>query len=108
MEEKGSTEVTGRAVAVEDVEIQGAGVLLYQEDGHARKLPVPSSDPNDPLNFGDGRQRLILAAVCVYGVAAFGSIQSTSLFLGKLVGEYEMQTRGVSCLGSLRRFRRLI
>ncbi|KAJ4169257.1 hypothetical protein NW754_001342 [Fusarium falciforme] len=94
MEEKGSTEVTGRAVAVEDVEIQGAGVLFYQEDGHARKLPVPSSDPNDPLNFGDGRQRLILAAVCVYGVAAFGSIQSTSLFLGKLVGEYEMQTRG--------------
>ncbi|KAI8648316.1 hypothetical protein NCS56_01515900 [Fusarium sp. Ph1] len=94
MEEKRGTEATGRAVAVEDVEIQGAGVLLYEEDGHARKLPVPSSDPNDPLNFGDGRQRLILAAVCVYGVAAFGTIQSTSLFLGNLVGEYKVQTHG--------------
>ncbi|KAF4459432.1 mfs general substrate transporter [Fusarium albosuccineum] len=94
MSDKATTEAVGKAVTIEDAEAQSGGVLLYEEDGHARKLPVPSSDPNDPLNFGVWRQRLILTAVCVYGITGFGVMQSTPLFFGKLIGEYKMQTHG--------------
>ncbi|GKU13622.1 unnamed protein product, partial [Fusarium langsethiae] len=76
-----------KTVMIEDAEA-GRGVLLYGEDGQARKLPIPSSDPNDPLNFAVWRQRLVIAGICVYGVAGFGVIQSTPLFFGKLIEEY--------------------
>jgi hypothetical protein len=86
----------GKAVNVEDAVSNSAGVLLYDDDGNVRNLPVPSSDPNDPLNFGIWRQRLVLLAVCMYGIAGFGVIQSTPLFFGNLIAEYMKQTRGVS------------
>lgn len=93
MERKSSSDVLGKAVAVEDTETQG--VLPYNEDGRVHRLPVPSSDPNDPLNFSPWRQRLILTAVCVYGITGFGAIQSTPLFFGKLIPEYIHKTHGV-------------
>lgn len=86
------SESLGEAVLVED----NLDTLLYDEDGHLRKLPIPSSDPNDPLNFSVWRHRLILAAVTIYGIAGFGLVQSTPLFFGKLIPEYMAQTRGVS------------
>lgn len=86
------SESLGEAVLVED----NLGTLLYDEDGHLRKLPIPSSDPNDPLNFSVWRHRLILAAVTIYGMAGFGLVQSTPLFFGKLIPEYMAQTHGVS------------
>ncbi|KAF9781054.1 hypothetical protein IL306_014291 [Fusarium sp. DS 682] len=85
----------GKAHNVEDAAAPGGGALLYGEDGRAYNLPVPSSDPNDPLNFGIWRQRLVLAAVCMYGIAGFGVIQSTPLLFGNLIGEYKMQTHGL-------------
>ncbi|KAM5353720.1 hypothetical protein ACJ41O_000370 [Fusarium nematophilum] len=93
MTSKETSVTVGKAITVEDAEARG-GVLLYDQDGHARKLPVPSSDPNDPLNFGVWRQRLIIGAVCVYGIAGFGVIQTTPLFFGNLIAEYKMQTQG--------------
>ncbi|KAF5542212.1 major facilitator superfamily domain-containing protein [Fusarium phyllophilum] len=42
----------GKASNVEDAVSNSAGVLLYDDDGNVRNLPVPSCDPNDPLNFG--------------------------------------------------------
>ncbi|WZH49474.1 major facilitator superfamily domain-containing protein [Fusarium acuminatum] len=92
--EKDGNDAIGKAHTVEDAVVPGGGVLLYQEDGQAYKLPVPSSDPNDPLNFGVWRQRLVLAAVCMYGITGFGVIQATPLVFGNLIGEYKMQTRG--------------
>ncbi|KAM0226975.1 hypothetical protein ACHAPO_011923 [Fusarium lateritium] len=82
-----------KTVMIEDAEA-GRGVLLYGEDGQARKLPIPSTDPNDPLNFAPWRQRLVIAGVCIYGVAGFGVIQSTPLFFGKLIQEYKGLTHG--------------
>ncbi|KAG5747967.1 hypothetical protein H9Q70_009351 [Fusarium xylarioides] len=84
----------GKAMNVEDAVGNSAGVLLYDDDGNVRNLPVPSCDPNDPLNFGIWRQRLILLAVCMYGIAGFGVIQSTPLFFGNLIAEYMKETRG--------------
>lgn len=86
----------GKAMNVEDAVGNSAGVLLYDDHGNVRNLPVPSCDPNDPLNFGIWRQRLVLLAVCMYGIAGFGVIQSTPLFFGNLIAEYMKETRGVS------------
>lgn len=93
MENKSSSEVLEKAIAVEHTENQG--VLLYTEDGTIRQIPVPSSNPNDPLNFSPWRQRLILTAACVYGITGFGAIQSTPLFFGKIIIEYMQKTHGV-------------
>lgn len=93
MERKSSSNIDGKTVTIEDTQTQG--VVLYTEDGSIRKLPVPSSDPNDPLNFSPRRQRLILTVLCIYGIAGFGAVQSTALFFGKLVPEYMQKTHGV-------------
>jgi hypothetical protein len=71
-------------------------VLLYDEDGRPQNIPVPSSDPNDPLNFSIWRQRFILTVVCIYAIAGFGIVQTTPLFFGGLIREYKQQTGGVS------------
>ncbi|KAM5371804.1 hypothetical protein ACJA88_009217 [Fusarium oxysporum] len=84
----------GKAMNVEDAVSNSTGVLLYDDHGNVRNLPVPSCDPNDPLNFGIWRQRLVLLAVCMYGIAGFGIIQSTPLFFGNLIAEYMKETRG--------------
>ncbi|KAJ5249285.1 major facilitator superfamily domain-containing protein [Penicillium chermesinum] len=92
MDRKSSSDVVGKAVTIEDTLNQG--VVLYTEDGAVRKLPVPSSNLNDPLNFSPRRQRLILTVICVYGITGFGAVQSTPLFFGKLVPEYVQKTHG--------------
>ncbi|KAF4246853.1 hypothetical protein CNMCM8980_008014 [Aspergillus fumigatiaffinis] len=89
---KSSSDVVGKAVTIEDTQTQGP--VLYTEDGAVRRLPVPSSDPNDPLNFSPRRHRLVLTVLCVYGITGFGSVQSTALFFGKLVPEYVQKTHG--------------
>ncbi|KAJ1323136.1 serine/threonine kinase 16 [Microdochium nivale] len=86
--------VVTKTVTPEHIENHDSGILLYDDDGHVRRLPVPSSSPNDPLNFGPWRQRLILLAVCLYGVTGFGVIQVTPLFFGKLIPVYKAQTQG--------------
>jgi hypothetical protein len=88
--------IDAEAINVEDAATPNSGVPLYKMDGKARNLPIPSSDPNDPLNLSVWRQRLLLAVVCIYGVTSFGVIQSTPLFFPDLIGEYKRQNRGVS------------
>ncbi|KAF5711535.1 major facilitator superfamily transporter SIT family siderophore-iron:H+ symporter [Fusarium mundagurra] len=84
----------GKAMNIEDTVSNSASVLLYDDHGNVRSLPVPSTDLNDPLNFGIWRQRLVLLAVCMYGIAGFGVIQSTPLFFGNLIADYMKETRG--------------
>ncbi|GKU22888.1 unnamed protein product [Fusarium langsethiae] len=71
-----------------------SGIQLYTADGKARNLPVPSADPNDPLNMSSHRQRVLLAALCVFAITGFGVVQTTPLFFGNLIQEYMVQSRG--------------
>jgi hypothetical protein len=82
---------------VEHVEMDQSGVQLYTADGKPRNLPIPSSDPNDPLNMSPHRQRVLIAAICVFAITGFGVVQTTPLFFGNLVQEYMVQSRGVRC-----------
>ena len=38
--------------------------LLVTPDGQVRKLPIPSNDPNDPLNFSKREKLFIVVACC--------------------------------------------
>ena len=96
MKKESSRDISGKVTVIEHAESLRGGVLLYTDDGAVRKLPSPSSDPNDPLNLSPCRQRLIIAAVCFYGITGFGAVQSAPLLFCNLIPEYMKQTHGVS------------
>lgn len=52
---------------VEDVEPQEVGngdVLLVDAAGEIQRLPVPSNDPNDPLNFTAWEKTGVIVSCC--------------------------------------------
>jgi hypothetical protein len=80
---------------VEVEQIEGT-VRLFDSEGNIRKVPVPSKDPADPLTWSSWKRCLVLMSLSVFGVAGFGVVQSTPLFFGQIIAEYERETRGVS------------
>ncbi|KAH8810680.1 major facilitator superfamily domain-containing protein [Xylogone sp. PMI_703] len=79
-------------------------VRLFDADGGIRKIPIPSQDPTDPLNWSLFKRCVVLTSLCMFGTAGFGVIQSTPLFFGEIIAEYERETRGafaVSKIGQL-------
>jgi hypothetical protein len=61
-----------RIEQVEDVERkshQPAGDLhLLDEHGNTRRIPIPTGDPNDPLNFGKVQKLGILVSCCWFSI----------------------------------------
>jgi hypothetical protein len=48
---------------------QRAGDLnLLDEHGNTRRIPIPTSDPNDPLNFSKWRKLGILVSCCWFSI----------------------------------------
>lgn len=41
--------------------------LLIDDSGQVRKLPIPSSNPNDPLNFSYWKKAGVIVACCWFG-----------------------------------------
>jgi hypothetical protein len=79
---------------VEVEQIEGT-VRLFDSEGNIRKVPVPSNDPADPLTWSSWKRCIVLMSLSVFGVAGFGVVQSTPLFFGQIIAEYERETRGV-------------
>ncbi|KAL5041178.1 hypothetical protein BDW71DRAFT_201576 [Aspergillus fruticulosus] len=70
MEEKGTIELSENVEdGKPDVEL---GHVLVDGDGQVQRLPVPSKDPNDPLNYTNGRRSasLHLGLRILQGLAA--------------------------------------
>ena len=42
--------------------------LLVSKDGEIRKIPVPSSDPNDPLNFRPWEKYAVVFCCCWFSI----------------------------------------
>lgn len=42
--------------------------LLVRNDGQIRKIPVPSDDPNDPLNFRPWEKRGLIFCCCWFSI----------------------------------------
>jgi hypothetical protein len=51
---------------LEDVEVEQtrAGEVLVDERGEVQRLPMPSSDPNDPLNFTKWEKLGVIFSCC--------------------------------------------
>ncbi|KAI5358022.1 Putative major facilitator superfamily, MFS transporter superfamily [Septoria linicola] len=47
---------------------RGGGVHLIDENGQVRRIPIPSADPNDPLNFNKWRKLGIIVCCCWFSV----------------------------------------
>jgi hypothetical protein len=70
-------------------------VRLFDNDGHVRKIPIPSTT-QQTLSLGPlGNGSAIMLCLCVFGIAGFGVVQPTPLFFGGIIPEYMGQTRGV-------------
>ena len=52
------------ASSIPDTSHVAGDALLVTADGQVRKLPIPSNDPNDPLNFTKWEKLAIVVACC--------------------------------------------
>lgn len=48
--------------------IANGEVLLIAPDKHVRQIPVPTTDPNDPLNWARWRKFGLIANCCWFGM----------------------------------------
>lgn len=62
-------------VDVQHVDVQndkhghvGGNALLVNKEGKVRRIPVPSSDPNDPLNFRPWEKYAIVFCCCWFSI----------------------------------------
>lgn len=52
----------------EEAAVLAAGdTVLVDKEGHVRKLPVPSSSPNDPLDFSYWKKAGVIVSCCWFG-----------------------------------------
>ncbi|KIW05425.1 uncharacterized protein PV09_03935 [Verruconis gallopava] len=62
-------------------------VLLVTKTNHVRRIPVPTNDPNDPLNFNKWRKLGIVVTCCWFSIFSILSLSGTGTFMNTL---YEM------------------
>lgn len=80
-------DVTYHEDAMESKQMEGAegahsvgDALLMTSQGAIRRLPIPSNDPNDPLNFSKWEKSLVILACCWF--CKFDPIRSPLLKCG--------------------------
>jgi hypothetical protein len=52
--------------------------LLVANDGHVRLVPIPTHDPNDPLNFSNWRKAGIIFSCCWFCTPPTSSLNKVS------------------------------
>lgn len=60
--------------------IEHADQVLVDEAGRIKRLPVPSDDPNDPLNFALWEKTGIVVCCCWFCESFFLQLRTSSLF----------------------------
>ncbi|KAJ4350335.1 uncharacterized protein N0V89_008956 [Didymosphaeria variabile] len=63
-------------------------ILLVSGRDEIRKVPVPTNDPNDPLNFTKWRKLGVTITCCWFSVFSLLSISGTGPFMATLYGMY--------------------
>ncbi|KAK5722298.1 hypothetical protein LTR15_005527 [Elasticomyces elasticus] len=62
--------------------------LLIDRDGRVRKLPIPSSDPNDPLNWKKWEKAAVIFCCCWFSFNSLAIISSLGSVLEVFFGMY--------------------
>lgn len=71
------------------LEAQGtADVNLLDEDGNIRRIPVPSADPNDPLNMSKWRKLGVIVTCCWYSIFSLVLVGGAGPILPFFIAEY--------------------
>jgi hypothetical protein len=63
-------------------------VDLLDDNGNVRRIPVPSSDPNDPLNMNKWRKLGIIITCCWYSIFSLILVGGAGPILPFFIGEY--------------------
>lgn len=61
---------------------------LINTTGEIRRIPIPSSDPNDPLSFSKWRKLGILICCCWFSIFSLVLVGSLGPILGVFIGLY--------------------
>ena len=65
-----------------------ADVNLLDEDGNIRRIPVPSADPNDPLNMSKWRKLGVIVTCCWYSIFSLVLVGGAGPILPFFIQEY--------------------
>jgi len=65
-----------------------ADVNLLDEDGNVRRIPVPSADPNDPLNMSKWRKMGVVVTCCWYSIFSLVLVGGAGPILPFFIAEY--------------------
>lgn len=76
---------------VNDSKHVGGNALLVSRDGEVRKLPVPSSNPNDPLNFRGWEKTGIVICCCWFSIMGLSMAGGLGAILSVFFGLYMPQ-----------------
>jgi hypothetical protein len=72
-----------------------ANVNLLDDDGSVRRIPVPSTDPNDPLNMGKWRKLGVIVTCCWYSIFSLVLVGGAGPILPFFIEEYAPLGYGV-------------
>jgi len=61
---------------------------LINTIGEVRRIPIPSSDPNDPLNYSKWRKLGILICCCWFSIFSLVLVGGLGPILGVFIGLY--------------------
>ncbi|KAL4968213.1 major facilitator superfamily domain-containing protein [Aspergillus stella-maris] len=64
------------------------GHVLVDSDGHVQRLPIPSKDPNDPLNFTKWEKTGIIVSCCWFSAMSLSLVGGLGAFLETLMEMY--------------------
>ncbi|KAL4797786.1 major facilitator superfamily domain-containing protein [Aspergillus venezuelensis] len=69
------------------------GHVLVDSDGHVQRLPIPSKDPNDPLNFTKWEKMGIIVSCCWFSAMSLSLVGGLGAFLETLMKMYMKEGR---------------
>ena len=65
-----------------------ANVNLLDDEGNVRRVPIPSADPNDPLNMNKWRKMGIIVTCCWYSIFSLVLVGGAGSILPFFIQEY--------------------
>ncbi|KAF9637695.1 Sugar transporter conserved site [Lasiodiplodia theobromae] len=92
----------------EEAAVLAAGdAMLVDKEGHVRRLPVPSSSPNDPLNFSYWKKAGVIVSCCWFAfmsLAVVGSLGPIILVFINLYAPEGYSTNTIMLIATLPSF----
>ena len=81
---------------------------LINTIGEVRRIPIPSSDPNDPLNYSKWRKLGILICCCWFSIFSLVLVGGLGPILGVFIGLYAPTGKSVQQVVNLTTYPSLV